>query len=435
MSMLIASDISSYRVCVVGLGYVGLPLAIEMAKKVSVWGFDTSLPRIEELRNGMDSSLEVAQYELAETTLSFEAEFLNCAHCNIFIITVPTPIDESGHPDLSSLIMATTLVAEHLSDGAQIIYESTVYPGCIDGVCLPLIESINPRVKNFQFSVGYSPERINPGDKDRRIANIKKVISANNERGLTVLRKLYGLIVDVGLVEASSIKVAEFSKVLENVQRDVNIALINETAVLAEKLGLNIYDVLAAARSKWNFLDFKPGLVGGHCIGIDPYYLLHAARKVKMEPHMITSGRVVNETMSDYVVYRGLRHIIKKGFVTSQIKCLVCGVTFKPNVPDLRNSKVIEVINALMDWGIVPTIVDPYVSGYEIQGQLVVEKDFLETDLYDLIYFLVPHEAFFEGKNIKMFERNLVAGSVIFDLNGDLRTYLKTDSYSSYIYL
>ena len=343
-------DPRSSTVAVIGLGYVGLPLAVELGKVVDVIGYDIKAERVAELREGQDHTLEVSSEELsAATRLAVTADPTELSRADVFIVTTPTPIDSARRPDLTPLLSASRTVGEHLAAGDVVIYESTVYPGATEEECVPVLEERSGLRFNEDFFVGYSPERINPGDKERRVTNIVKVTSGSTPETAEFVDDLYRLVVTAGTHRASSIKVAEAAKVIENTQRDVNIALVNELAILFERLGIDTEEVLEAAGTKWNFLPFRPGLVGGHCIGVDPYYLTHKAQQVGYHPELVLAGRRLNDSMGAYVASQLVKAMTKRSIPVQGSRVLVLGLTFKENTPDLRNSRVIDIIEELRD--------------------------------------------------------------------------------------
>jgi UDP-N-acetyl-D-glucosamine/UDP-N-acetyl-D-galactosamine dehydrogenase len=386
------------RIGVVGLGYVGLPLAVEFGKHFDTVGFDIKPQRIAELASGRDSTLEVSRAELkAAARLSFSTEIDSLKRCRVLIVTVPTPIDEYKRPDLTPLIKASQTVGKALTKGAVVVYESTVYPGCTEEVCVPILERESGLKLNRDFFVGYSPERINPGDKEHRLPTIKKVTSGSTPEAAEFIDKLYGTIVTAGTHKASSIKVAEAAKVIENTQRDVNIALINELALIFGRLGIDTEEVLNAAATKWNFLPFKPGLVGGHCIGVDPYYLTHKAQAIGYHPEMILAGRRLNDNMGLYVAGEIIKLMTEKRIHIKGARILVLGMTFKENCPDIRNSKVIDVVRELAKYGALVDIYDPWADGQECRheyGLRPVRK--LDSKRYDAAVVAVAHREFRE---------------------------------------
>lgn len=407
------------KICIIGLGYVGLPLAVEFGKKYSTIGFDLNPNRINELQNGKDSTLEVESDELeGATLLSFTSSKDKIKESNIYIVAVPTPIDASKRPDLRPLEGASTTVGGVLTKGDIVIFESTVYPGATEEVCVPILENISGLTYNEDFFCGYSPERINPGDKTHRLPGIVKVTSGSTPEIATFVDELYGSIITAGTFAASSIKVAEAAKVIENTQRDVNIALINELALIFDKLDINTREVLAAASTKWNFLPFEPGLVGGHCIGVDPYYLTHKAQEVDYQPDMILAGRRLNDHMGAYVANTVIKKMVQKGIDTSQSNILILGLTFKENCPDLRNTKVVDIINEFNEYGIKVDVHDPWVNPEEAKKEYcinLIEKP--QAENYDAIVLAVAHNQFAEMS----FEQFRSLGKdkvVIYDVKG-----------------
>lgn len=391
-------DLENTRIAIIGLGYVGLPLAVEFNKKFPVIGFDINYARISELQSGIDSTLEVTNEELAEAkTLMFSDDKSVLADANVFIVTVPTPIDEHNQPDLTALIKASEMLGEVVKKNDVIIYESTVYPGATEEHCLPIVEKVSGLTINEDLFAGYSPERINPGDKERRVTNILKVTSGSNEEVADYVDLLYASIITAGTHKASSIKVAEAAKVIENTQRDVNIALINELSIIFNKLGIDTLEVLEAAGTKWNFLPFRPGLVGGHCIGVDPYYLTHKAQTVGYHPEMILAGRRLNDGMGSYVVSQLIKQMVKKRIQVYAAKVLVLGLTFKENCPDLRNTRVIDIINELKEFNIDVDVFDPCCSADEAKHEYDINLiDSPRSNYYDGVILAVGHNQFKE---------------------------------------
>ena len=389
-------NLRKYRIGLIGLGYVGLPLAVEFGKHFATVGFDVKPDRIAELEAGRDSTLEVSRRELAAAEhLSFTSDPADLRRCRVFIVTVPTPIDIYKRPDLRPLIAASITVGKVLKKGAVVVYESTVYPGCTEEVCVPILERESGLRFNDGFFVGYSPERINPGDKEHRLTTIKKVTSGSTVEAAEFIDSLYGAIITAGTHRASSIKVAEAAKVIENTQRDVNIALINELALIFARLGIDTEEVLQAAGSKWNFLPFRPGLVGGHCIGVDPYYLTHKAQELGYHPEMILAGRRLNDNMPIYVVADIVKLMNRKRIHTNGARALVLGITFKENCPDVRNSKAVDVVRELRKYGAQVDVHDPWVDRREClheYGLRPVSK--LRPNYYDLVVLAVAHEQF-----------------------------------------
>ncbi|SES62934.1 Vi polysaccharide biosynthesis UDP-N-acetylglucosamine C-6 dehydrogenase TviB [Thalassotalea agarivorans] len=389
-------NLENLNIAVIGQGYVGLPLAVEFGKKVNTLGFDINQARIAELQSGHDSTLEVSDEELAQSphiTYSHNVEDLKA--CNVYIVTVPTPIDDYKNPDLTPLIKASEMLGKVVSKGDVIIYESTVYPGATEEDCLPVVEKVSGLTFNQDFFAGYSPERINPGDKEHRVTNIKKVTSGSTPEIAQYVDDIYNLIIEAGTHKASSIKVAEAAKVIENTQRDVNIALINELALIFNKLDIDTLEVLEAAGTKWNFLPFRPGLVGGHCIGVDPYYLTHKAQSIGYHPEMILAGRRLNDNIGSYVVSNLVKTMVKKDVQVRKANVLLMGLTFKENCPDLRNTKVVDIVTELHDLNMNVDILEPWCSSEEAQHEygLTTIKE-AEEGKYDAVIIAVAHNEF-----------------------------------------
>jgi len=386
------------RIGVVGLGYVGLPLAVEFGKHFETTGFDVKPARIAELKAGRDSTLEVTRQELKSAThLSFTTNLADLKRCRVFIVTVPTPIDGYKRPDLTPLERASESVGKVMKKGDVVVYESTVYPGCTEEICVPILERESGLKFNRDFFVGYSPERINPGDKEHRLTTIKKVTSGSTPEVAEFVDQLYRTIVKAGTHRASSLKVAEAAKVIENTQRDVNIALINELALIFNRLGIDTEEVLNAAGSKWNFLPFRPGLVGGHCIGVDPYYLTHKAQEIGYNPEMILAGRRLNDNMSLYVAGEIVKLMTRKRIHVNGARALILGLTFKENCPDIRNSKVVDVVRELQKYGAAVDIYDPWVDGAECKHEYGLRPiRSLNSKRYDVAVMAVAHRQFRE---------------------------------------
>ena len=384
------------RIAIIGLGYVGLPLAVEFGKKFETVGFDINESRIKELMSGNDATMEVSREQLTGSkSLSFSADATNIENCNIFIITVPTPIDEHKNPNLTPLVGASGTVGRVLKNEDIVIYESTVYPGATEEICVPILEEQSGLVFNQDFYCGYSPERINPGDKEHSVTTIKKVTSGSTVEIADKVDELYQTIITAGTYKAESIKVAEAAKVIENTQRDINIALINELAMIFNKLDIDTEAVLKAAGTKWNFLPFRPGLVGGHCIGIDPYYLTHKAIEVGYHPEMILAGRRLNDNMGAYVVDQISKLMIKKRIHIVDANVLIMGLTFKENCPDLRNSKIIDLIEGFRDFNCNIDVYDPWADKSEARREYGVELiGSPATEKYDAIVLAVNHDQF-----------------------------------------
>ncbi len=391
-------DLNDVRLGIVGLGYVGLPLAVEFGKHYPTVGFDINPERIRELRAGRDSTLEVSEQELrAAKHLTYTDDMQDLAGCNTYVVTVPTPIDEHKRPDLTPLESASRTVGKVLKKGDVVIYESTVYPGATEEVCVPILEGVSGLAFNEDFFVGYSPERINPGDKVHRLTTIVKVTSGSTPETARFVDALYASIVEAGTHLASSIRVAEAAKVIENTQRDVNIALINELALIFNRLGIDTLEVLEAAGSKWNFLPFRPGLVGGHCIGVDPYYLTHKAQEIGYHPEVILSGRRINDGMGAYIAEQVVKMMTKRRIHVVDANVLVLGLTFKENCPDLRNTRVVDIIREFEDYHARIDVYDPWVDpneAYEEYGILPVRE--LRQGHYDAIILAVSHRQFVE---------------------------------------
>lgn len=386
------------NIAVIGLGYVGLPLAVELAKEFSLLGFDILDRRVRELREGVDITREVGSEDLKKTTAVFTSQINDIKQCNFYIITVPTPILDSKQPDLRPLISATRAVGEILKKGDIVVYESTVFPGCTEEVCIPILENVSGLQFNKDFFCGYSPERINPGDRTRSVRTIKKVVSGSTEKSLNIIDGVYSSIIDAGTYRASSIKVAEAAKVIENSQRDINIAFINELSLIFSKMNLDTQEVLKAASTKWNFLNFSPGLVGGHCIGVDPYYLTYKAESLGYTPEIILAGRRLNDSMGEYVARQVVKAMLKKKIAIHDTKVMILGLTFKENCPDFRNSKVVDIVNELLDFGCDVEAFDPHARGSEIESgypATIVSKDEIgDLSKYGAIVVAVGHEEF-----------------------------------------
>jgi UDP-N-acetyl-D-galactosamine dehydrogenase len=386
------------RIGVVGLGYVGLPLAVEFGKHFDTTGFDVKAGRIDELKAGRDTTLECSKAELKSATqLKYTTDLAEMKRCQVFIVTVPTPIDEYKRPDLTPLVKASESVGKVLKKNDVVIYESTVYPGCTEEICVPILERESGLKFNKDFFAGYSPERINPGDKEHRLPTIKKVTSGSNAETADFVNKLYSSIITAGTHKASSIKVAEAAKVIENTQRDVNIALINELALIFNRLGIDTEEVLNAAGSKWNFLRFTPGLVGGHCIGVDPYYLTHKAQEIGYHPEMILAGRRLNDNMALYVADQITKLMASKRIHINGARVLVLGATFKENCPDIRNSKVVDVVRELAKNGAEVDIHDPWADNAELKHEYGLRLTrSLQPKRYDAAVIAVAHKEFRE---------------------------------------
>ena len=385
------------RIAVIGLGYVGLPLAIAFSEKHPVTGYDTNSNRIKELQDGEDTTLQVRPTELLNSAISFSDKWEDIQDSNIYIITVPTPVDESKKPDLTPLLQASACVGKLLKKGDIIIYESTVYPGCTEEDCVPVLEKESGLIFNEDFYCGYSPERVSPGDPVHTLKTIVKVTSGSTPQIADFVNRLYSGIIEAGTFKAKSIKVAEAAKAIENAQRDVNISFVNELALIFDRLGIDTTDVLEAASTKWNFLKFKPGLVGGHCIGVDPYYLAHKAELLGYHPEVILSGRRVNDNMSTFIASKVVKLMLAKGNPVKNAKALILGITFKENCPDIRNTKVIDIYRELEQYGIEVNVFDPWANAKEVKNAFQFN---LVTDIYQnkyqAIILAVSHKEFYE---------------------------------------
>ena len=406
------------RIAIVGLGYVGLPLAVEFGKKYDTIGFDINAARVAELRQGKDSTLEVEPELLAEATrLGFTHQLVDIASCNVYIVTVPTPIDTAKRPDLTPLVKASEAIGSVLKSGDTVIYESTVYPGCTEEVCVPILERASGLKFNEDFFVGYSPERINPGDKAHRVTNILKVTSGSTPGTADFVDAVYASIISAGTHKAPSLKVAEAAKVIENTQRDLNIALMNDLAILFNKLGIDTLDVLEAAGTKWNFLPFRPGLVGGHCISVDPYYLTHKAQEVGYHPQLILAGRRTNDNMGGYVAGQVLKLMVRKGINPVGARILILGLTFKENCPDLRNTRVVDIVRALQGYNAQVDVYDPWVDAAEARHEYGLSTIAVpEHGAYDAVVLAVGHDEFRQmgGVGVRAFGKPET--SVVYDV-------------------
>lgn len=413
---------SARKIAIVGLGYVGLPLAVEFGRNRPVVGFDVSATRVRELQSGQDHTLEVAPHELGQAThLRFTTDTELLGSCDVFIVTVPTPVDKANRPDLTPLVRASTTVGAVLKRGGVVVYESTVYPGCTEEICVPVLEKASGLKYNEDFFCGYSPERINPGDKDHRLPSIRKVTSGSTPEAAELVDQLYLEIITAGTHKASSIRVAEAAKVIENTQRDVNIALMNELSLIFHRLGIDTMEVLEAAGTKWNFLPFRPGLVGGHCIGVDPYYLTHKAQEVGYHPEVILAGRRINDHMASHVADQTIKLMLRKGLQVLGSKILVLGLTFKENCPDVRNTKVVDIVRTLQSYNTHVDIYDPWATLSEAEHEYGLKclADMPTAGDYAAIVLAVGHREF-----VEMGERGLRAlakpGAVLFDVKSVL---------------
>lgn len=416
-----------FKIAIIGLGYVGLPLAVEFGKRYATVGFDINLKRIDELKSGFDRTGESDAAELkAAAKLALTSALDDIRGCNVYIVTVPTPVDQYNRPDLTPLVKASTTVGQVLKTGDIVIYESTVYPGATEEDCVPVLEQVSGLKFNQDFFCGYSPERINPGDKQHRLPTIKKITSGSTPETAETVNRLYGSIITAGTHLAPSIKVAEAAKVIENSQRDINIAFVNELAMIFSRMGINTSDVLAAAGTKWNFLNFRPGLVGGHCIGVDPYYLTHKAEALGYHPQIILAGRRLNDGMGRYVATQLVKQMIRQDQHINGCPVLVLGITFKENCPDIRNSRVIDIIDQLKDFGIAVDVYDPWADAEEVQheyGLTIMTRPEQLSGRYAGIMLAVGHNEF---KDLDL-EPLKAEGAVVYDvksLRDDADLYL-----------
>lgn len=410
-------ELKENKLAIIGLGYVGLPLAVAFSSKYETIGFDINKKRIAELSERNDVTLEVTSDELKDAKLlSFTSDLNDIKTANIYIVTVPTPIDEHKQPDLMPLIKASETLGKVIKKGDIVIYESTVYPGATEDDCIPVIEKISGLKFNQDFYGGYSPERINPGDKEHKVTSIKKVTSGSTPEIAEIIDQLYSSVITAGTYKATSIKVAEAAKVIENTQRDLNIALINELAIIFNKLGIDTEEVLKAAGTKWNFLPFRPGLVGGHCIGVDPYYLTHKAQSIGYHPEVILAGRRINDSMAAYVASQLVKAMIKRRIHAEGAKVLIMGLTFKENCPDLRNTKVVDIINELREYNIEVDVYDPWISAEEAQHEYAITPiTNPKSNNYDAVILAVAHHQF-RDLGIEGIKRFTKGDAVIYDL-------------------
>ena len=415
-------DLNDKTIAVIGLGYVGLPLAVEFGKRRTVIGFDVNPKRIAELNSGQDHTLECSTRELKSASqLRYSCEPADLKAAQVFIVTVPTPVDQANRPDMTPLIRASETVGKALKRGDVVIYESTVYPGATEEVCVPVLEKISGLKFNADFYCGYSPERINPGDKEHRLPSVRKVTSGSTRAVADGVNDLYAQIITAGTHKASSIRVAEAAKVIENTQRDVNIALMNELSLIFHKLGIDTLEVLQEAGTKWNFLPFRPGLVGGHCIGVDPYYLTHKAQEVGYHPEVILAGRRINDNMARHVADETVKLMLRKGVSVLGSKVLVLGLTFKENCPDVRNTKVVDIVRTLQGYNTQVDVYDPWISVEEAKHEYGLKclRDVPTAGTYAASILAVGHRQFIElgEKGVKAFGK---PGAVIFDVKGVL---------------
>jgi UDP-N-acetyl-D-galactosamine dehydrogenase len=418
------------KLAVIGLGYVGLPIALEFSKQISVIGFDINAKRIELMKQGIDPSNELGKESFEGCDIVFTDSLDVLREAKFFIVAVPTPVDEHNVPDLVPVQKASETIGKVIKKGDYVVFESTVYPGCTEEDCLPVIEKISCLKNKIDFKLGYSPERINPGDKQHTLAKIIKVVSGCDSEALETISKVYELVVKAGVHRASSIKVAEAAKIIENTQRDLNIALMNELSIIFDKMQINTYEVLEAAGTKWNFLRFQPGLVGGHCIGVDPYYLTHKAQKLGYNPQVILAGRSINDNMADHIAKKVLMHIIKNNGNVREAKVLVKGTTFKENVSDIRNSKVADVIKELKDFSLNVDVEDPYADASELEHEYGFTLVGEPGKNYDAVIIAVPHQQYL-GLDDNYFSSISKPGALIVDVKGMYRNKIINRNYWS----
>ena len=411
------NKIDDVKIAVIGLGYVGLPLVVEFSKKFPVIGFDINLKRVESLKQGFDTTNELDSEELKVVSkLELTTNVNDISNANVYIVTVPTPIDEHKHPNLEPIRKASKFIGAHLKLGDVIIYESTVFPGCTEDECVPILESTSGLTFNKDFFVGYSPERINPGDKSRNLKTIIKVTSGSTNDAAEFVDRLYQSIIEVGTYRVSSIKVAEAAKVIENTQRDLNIALVNELAMLFNLLGIDTTEVLEAAGTKWNFIPFRPGLVGGHCIGVDPYYLTHKAQNIGFNPEVILAGRRTNDGMAKYIASRLIKEMFKRNIIVPKSRILILGITFKENCPDVRNTKVVDLVKELEDYSCLVDVHDHYADPKETLREYAINLVRLSNSkLYDVVILAVAHDEYV-NRFKEGFTHILKPGGIVYDL-------------------
>jgi UDP-N-acetyl-D-glucosamine/UDP-N-acetyl-D-galactosamine dehydrogenase len=418
------------KLAVIGLGYVGLPIALEFASKINVIGFDINEERLDKMKNKVDPSGELATEMFEGKSIEFTSSLDKLKEASFFIVTVPTPIDEHNLPDLKPILSATKSIGKILKKGDYIVYESTVYPGCTEEDCIPILEELSGLKFKTDFKVGYSPERINPGDTEHTITKILKVVSGCDAESLDVISEVYKIIVTAGVFKAPSIRVAEAAKIIENTQRDVNIALMNELSIIFNKMGINTYDVLEAAGTKWNFIRFQPGLVGGHCIGVDPYYLTYKAQELGYHAQVINSGRYVNDSMGFYVAKQTVKKIIAAGKDVSKSKVLVLGATFKENVEDIRNSKVADVVKELISYGVQVEVTDPKADSAQLKHEYGFELVKEYNSEYDAIILAVNHDEY-KLLDEQWFTSHLSKDGLIVDIKGTLKGKINKFQYWS----
>lgn len=415
------------KLAVIGLGYVGLPIALEFAKRISVIGFDINEKRVEMMRSHVDPSKEINEETFKNRDIVFTSNLDVLREADFFIIAVPTPVDKYNVPDLKPLIGASQTVGKVLKKGAYVVYESTTYPGCTEEDCLPVLEQVSGLKMGTDFKLGYSPERINPGDKKNTLKTVVKVVSGNDNESLNEIAMLYELVVDAGVHRAPSIKVAEASKIVENVQRDLNIALMNELSLIFDHMGINTFDVIEAAGTKWNFLKFQPGLVGGHCIGVDPYYLTYKAASLGYESKVIAASRFINDDMAKYVARKVITHVLRN---STEPRVLVKGVTFKENVSDIRNSKIVDTVKELLTFNIQVDVEDPYATAEEVFEEYGLHLTTQVKNDYDAIIVTVPHDAY-RALDDAWFSAVSKPAAMVFDLKGIYKNKITSRKYWS----
>ena len=418
------------KLAVIGLGYVGLPIALEFAKKIKVIGFDINSNRVKMMRNRIDPSQELEATDFEGCDIEFTSDIDTLKQANFFIVAVPTPVDEHNIPDLVPVLSASETIGKVIKPGDYVVYESTVYPGCTEEDCLPIIEKLSGLKNISDFKSGYSPERINPGDKEHTLATIVKVVSGCDAESLELIAKVYQLVVKAGVHKASSIKVAEAAKIIENTQRDLNIALMNELSIIFDKIGINTYEVLEAAGTKWNFLRFQPGLVGGHCIGVDPYYLTYKSKELGYDSQVILAGRAINDGMAQYVAKKILQYIIQNNGDVKNARVLVMGATFKENVSDIRNSKVADMVKELMSYSLNVHITDPTADSEALQKEYGFQLTHTLDNDYDAVIITVPHNDY-KIMDDKYFASITKPRAIIADLKGIYRGKISSRSYWS----
>ena len=418
------------KLAVIGLGYVGLPIALEFAKKIKVIGFDINSNRVKMMRNRIDPSQELEATDFEGCDIEFTSDIDTLKQANFFIVAVPTPVDEHNIPDLVPVLSASETIGKVIKPGDYVVYESTVYPGCTEEDCLPIIEKLSGLKNISDFKSGYSPERINPGDKEHTLASIVKVVSGCDAESLELIAKVYQLVVKAGVHKASSIKVAEAAKIIENTQRDLNIALMNELSIIFDKIGINTYEVLEAAGTKWNFLRFQPGLVGGHCIGVDPYYLTYKSKELGYDSQVILAGRAINDGMAQYVAKKILQYIIQNNGDVKNARVLVMGATFKENVSDIRNSKVADMVKELMSYSLNVHITDPTADSEALQKEYGFQLTQTLDNDYDAVIITVPHNDY-KTMDDQYFASITKPRAIIADLKGIYRGKISSRSYWS----